>query len=1233
MSGEAALQSKRPHLPVGLWQCLVWVLPMVLSLLGIDARAGTYTSGSTSYVVIDSSTHTKIGHNTTPYKFTAVTGCGTTPPVLDDTLSDALPIGFTFAYGTSSYTTVRVMTNGRLQFGNVTCGAGTNSIGPPQTYPYGYPDASMNATMKVFGVDLDPTNLIDKPNYPSASSKTPCANSSTCYVSFATIGSAPTRQFVVTWKNVPEWVTAINTSGSFDLQVILNEDGSFVYQYGVISHGGTGTAQIGWQLTTADFEVLNFGAALEPAQFTAIKFYLPAPLASYAFDEAAWASGLAGEVKDSSTAARHGTALGNAQTTSTGKVCRAANIPAHTATATVDAVQTGFNISTAALNLLGTGSIGFWYRSNLAWSGATAQSAQLLDATTANGQWFFLSKTASGALVFKVTDSTGAVRSVTSAAQSFAANTWVHVAIAWNFNGSASSNQDNLQILINAGTPTVSSFTSDGTVTTQAGLLYVGDNPIGVADKLGSVNSANGQIDEVEIFNYVLTQAQVNTLSSKTRACSTFNIDHLEILHTSGSGVTCAPGTVTVRACANLACTSLYTGGISGTLTAAGAATVNWDGSTGYGPGAAFAIPPGTSSVTKSFQVTTVGSVVLGTGSLSPSATSGTICNFGSPGCTWTATDSGFIFKVDDHVAETAQKVTVSAVRTSSSSLACTPAFGSVSKTVNFACSYSNPTKGTWPVRVGGKPLNASNSAAAACDGSGAGVSLAFDSTGVATTTVQYADVGSVGLTASYTGGSSGIESGLVMKGTGSFVSRPSTFAVSSVKCTSTASGNCAVSGGNNPAAASAGGQAFIQAGASFSASIAAVNAAGVATPNFGRESTPEGVTVGSSLVLPSGGSLGILSNGAIAGGSFSNGIAVVSNLSYSEVGIITLNPGLTSGSYLNTGSVAVTASGNVGRFIPASFVLLKPSVTHRSGLTCSPASTFTHLGENFSLGFTLIAQNTAGATTANYTGSFAKLDPTAASSWNLAGLGGTTSFSVASGRLSLGTSTGSWTNGVAKGIVLIASATRATTPDGPFDAKFGIAPTDSDGVTMAAFDMASTSVGKNDRTGLGSVALRFGRLRLSSAVGPADRPLSLPVTAQYWSGSTWDTNTLDSCTTVPTTAFNFGNLMRTITTADTAASGAITLAGGTGLLRLSAPSSGRVGTYDVALSLGSTATDASCLQPWTPAKGDEASAGANLAFLRGAWCGSSYANDPSARATFGQQSTQQNLIYRRENY
>ncbi|HEX7438442.1 MAG TPA: hypothetical protein VF308_17200, partial [Caldimonas sp.] len=376
----------------------------LLCLLTLDAAAQTYTSASTAFNLIDSSTHTKVGYNTAPYKFNAAAGCGTAPPALDDVLSDPIPIGFTFPYGSNTYTTAYIMSNGRLQFGNTTCGYGTASTGPPQTYPYGYPDASMNATMKVFDVDLDLTNLVDSPGYPS-----PCASSATCYVSVATIGTAPTRQFVVSWKNVPEWVSASNTSGSFDLQIILNEDGSFVYQYGTIIHGGTGTAQIGWQLSTSDYQVLSFGASLEPPPNTAIVFYMPTPVAAYRFDEGAWLPGVAGQVLDSSGYANHGSSVGAAQESSDGKVCRGANIPLNTSASQVDAVRL-VDISNAALNLRGSGTVAFWYKANAAWVGG--QAAQLLDATTVNGEWFYLTRTPTGTLYFAVKDSTGVLRTV-----------------------------------------------------------------------------------------------------------------------------------------------------------------------------------------------------------------------------------------------------------------------------------------------------------------------------------------------------------------------------------------------------------------------------------------------------------------------------------------------------------------------------------------------------------------------------------------------------------------------------------------------------------------------------------------------------------------------------------------------------------------------------------------------------------------------------------------------------
>ena len=505
------------------------------------------------------------------------------------------------------------------------------------------------------------------------------------------------------------------------------------------------------------------------------------------------------------------------------------------------------------------------------------------------------------------------------------------------------------------------------------------------------------------------------------------------------------------------------------------------------------------------------------------------------------------------------------------------------------------------------------------------GVSMTFDGNGNAPFSFTYNDAGRIRLDSKMTVNSATL-SGL--NSTSSHVTKPARFAVGNIK--QTASPNLV-----NPAAADAAGSRFVKAGESFTATVTAQTTLGATTPNFGKESTPEGVLLTPALVLPSGGASGSLSNGTIAGGSFSNGVATVTNLAYSEVGIINLTSTVASGNYINTGgAVAATTTTNIGRFYPAQFALSGGTVTHRSGSSCSPASAFTYLGENFLLGLTLTAQNTTGATTANYSGAFAKLDPTSAASWNVAGLGGTTTFSTISGRLSLGTATGSWANGVASNVALTANASRASAADGPFSAAFGVAPVDSDGVTMSTLNMASTTSGTADRTSVSSVALRFGRLRLANAVGGQSRALSLPLTAQYWTGTAFDTNTLDSCTAIASTHVSFGNLRKTLTTADTSVSGSsFGLSSGLGALKIGAPLGGRYGTVDVTLSLGSSATDASCLQPWTPGTGDVATAGANLSFLRGAWCGSTYVNDPSARASFGLYRGADAMVYQRENY
>lgn len=469
------------------------------------------------------------------------------------------------------------------------------------------------------------------------------------------------------------------------------------------------------------------------------------------------------------------------------------------------------------------------------------------------------------------------------------------------------------------------------------------------------------------------------------------------------------------------------------------------------------------------------------------------------------------------------------------------------------------------------------------------------------------------------------------------------------------------------------GGPPFCRAGYSFKADVAAYRWASSMAGN-GTDGNDDGLPDGTATLtnvtagglapsfnsavtlrplagsqVPSTGVLGTLSNGSSISG-FSGGKATPSTLSYSEVGTFQLDSqslvtdylgsGLTLNGSLFTSAASATSTSTIGRFAPARFAASNASVTLRPQSACSPASTFNYLGETFAINFTLTAQDALGNTTKNYTGSYAKLDLGNAGTLQLAGTSGSTVFSATSNspRLSLGSISGTWGNATGTAAVTVsATAERASSPDGPFDATFGIAPVDSDYTAMGSFDLdADSSVSGNDHTALVSVPLRFGRLRLQNVIMSRNRRAFVPMTAQHWNGSAFATNTLDSCTTIPASALNFGNYRLTMAASDTnvlAGNPTLTLSSGSGLIMLEQSVSGHRGTFDIAVSLGSSATDTSCLQPWTPGSGDAATAGAGLTYLRGAWCGSSYDRDPSARISYGLYRGADKFLFQRENY
>ncbi len=252
-------------------------------LIPVVASAVTYTFTPLPFSWIDPSAHTVISANSTPIAFRSLAGCGTVVPVTDDTISDPISLGFNFQFASAVVDSVRIMSNGRLQFLNqnpangpvfddTSCGFGT-----PDQFPF--PSAAVPYTMKLYGADIDPTNIEEAAPYATRCSLTGAGSGTfgdlPCFVSFATTGSAPNLQFVVTWNNVPEWTNGNTPQGNFQLQTIVRQNGTFVYQYG--TNFSVSVAEVGWQADPAvgDFDVPNIGPL--PPQSSAFEFYVAGP--------------------------------------------------------------------------------------------------------------------------------------------------------------------------------------------------------------------------------------------------------------------------------------------------------------------------------------------------------------------------------------------------------------------------------------------------------------------------------------------------------------------------------------------------------------------------------------------------------------------------------------------------------------------------------------------------------------------------------------------------------------------------------------------------------------------------------------------------------------------------------------------------------------------------------------------------------------------------------------------
>ncbi len=425
-------------------------------------------------------------------------------------------------------------------------------------------------------------------------------------------------------------------------------------------------------------------------------------------------------------------------------------------------------------------------------------------------------------------------------------------------------------------------------------------------------------------------------------------------------------------------------------------------------------------------------------------------------------------------------------------------------KSLKFWSTYGNPATGTRNVTI-----NAVS--AAPSEGTSATQNVTFTN-GQAVVTAKYKDVGriSIGMKDDTTTNAE-LPNG-IRGATANFVVKPYDFVLSSIQ---NAAGTV-----TNPQAASASGSVFLAAGAPFRATVTVRDAEGSATPNYGRETPAEDVRLVPTLFLPAGGA-----NPSIGGagfGPFTNGVATGTGFAWSEVGIIQAIGGIGDLDYLGAGDVlGPTSSERIGRFIPSRFVaaLNSPLLA-----TACNAGGFTYQGQSFGYAtapvITATAVSVSGSTTTNYTGAFFKLTnatlsgrsyTSAAGALDTSGLPGT---SIDPAIASPGGGTATLTFGGGSGLAF------TKTLLAPFSAgiQLAINVLDGDGVAAVGAGPLGNPVTFGSPSGMPFTAgqeIRYGRIRVGTAVGSELVNLPVPMRAEYYASGAagFVTNVGDTCT------------------------------------------------------------------------------------------------------------------------
>lgn len=854
------------------------------------------------------------------------------------------------------------------------------------------------------------------------------------------------------------------------------------------------------------------------------------PVLSWWMNESAW-NGSANEVLDSSGNNLHGRAFGGA-VTSNATPALAADANGY-GTCRYGQFSSGPRqyLETADNNLLdmsGSFTIGIWVR-------PSSRSSELMSIVSKDNNYEFHIN--SNGLVnwwWQTTDNQTHQFNSSATVPLFA---WTHVAIRFS--------PGSQRIFINGTAAGSASFS--GTPRTNNLPFQVGQD-----QGLGG-RYFNGALDELRVYNRALSDAEVLALTQERPALCSPAPDHYELVYASSQALTCSPLDVTVRACQNSSCSSLYASPVTVNLTPSGTPN-NWS-----------ATPVTfTGSSALQFQRTTPGTSTLGL-TATPAASNATQCIVGgvSTSCAVTFVSSGFILNVPNMLANRPTAATLQAVKDDGTQT-CVPAWQNVSRSVNFSRTYSNPASGTLPVQVNGSTVTSNTP-----------LTLSFDNTASAALTVRYADAGLINLSANYSG-SSGLDAGLVLGGSDDFVSKPYGLllqADTAASCT-VADISCPLYPGGvragDPFNLWVRAVAWQSDGEALTAEALADNSV---TPNFQLN----GIALASLVQAPVGGS-----NGTLGLSSYNHVLGAqttLSNQSISEVGVFRIAATPPANAYFGE-TVSATVSGLVGRFAPAYL-----QAAGEAALTPSCGSAFSYQGQPMAFAsgqdprLTVTAFNRQGGVTGNYDrGSF----------WRL-GLPGRDDYLSVSGRTSLdapgrlqaqgslaisqsgadsgdGARTWRWSGEQ----LLYTPATVPLADDLPFNAAIrqgfsASALTDADGACVGTGSSCQTY--SYDFSGS---QVRLGRLAIGNAHGSELQGLDLPLRVESWQaavgGNAFVAEGLDSCSAALLGAPQLSGYSGNLSAGETSASLIGPLAGA-GMLRLTAPGAGNDGSVRASIN------------------------------------------------------------------